>query len=80
MACKHTIQTPVDEDGCCVSCGEDLNVIVFEQHCGKCPIIAANTDSEMQQSLLDLRAENEKLKVDIIALQTDLEMSRMKLD
>jgi len=25
--CKHTIGTSVDEDGCCFSCGEDLNYI-----------------------------------------------------
>jgi len=25
--CKHTIGTSVDEDGCCSSCGEDINHI-----------------------------------------------------
>jgi len=25
--CKHTISTSVDEDGCCSSCGEDINHI-----------------------------------------------------
>ena len=30
--CKHTIDTSVDYDGCCVSCGEDLNYLV----CPKC--------------------------------------------
>lgn len=28
--CKHTIGTGVDEDGCCVSCGEDLNYIAVQ--------------------------------------------------
>jgi len=32
MSCPHTIGTAVDEDGCCVSCGADLNHLV----CPKC--------------------------------------------
>ena len=27
--CEHTIGTGVDEDGCCSSCGEDLNHIAI---------------------------------------------------
>ena len=31
MSCKHTIDTAVDEDGCCVSCGADLNPIAMAE-------------------------------------------------
>ena len=31
MSCKHTIGTAVDEDGCCVSCGADLNPIAMAE-------------------------------------------------
>ena len=27
--CRHTIGTAVDEDGCCVSCGQDINFIAI---------------------------------------------------
>ena len=27
--CRHTIGTSVDEDGCCISCGADLNSIAM---------------------------------------------------
>ncbi len=29
--CIHSIGTSVDEDGCCTSCGEDLNYIAEQQ-------------------------------------------------
>lgn len=29
--CVHTINTAVDREGCCVSCGEDLNYIAIQQ-------------------------------------------------
>ena len=41
MTCKHTISTSVDEDGCCSSCGKDLNPLV-EKHCVGCPVLAEN--------------------------------------
>ena len=31
MSCKHTIGTAVDEDGCCISCGADLNHIAIAE-------------------------------------------------
>ena len=29
MSCRHEITSPVDEDGCCISCGEDLNSLAM---------------------------------------------------
>jgi uncharacterized small protein (DUF1192 family) len=31
IGCNHTIDSAVDEDGCCISCGEDLNYIAGQQ-------------------------------------------------
>jgi len=53
MTCKHTISTAVDEDGCCSSCGKDLNPL-FEKHCGGCPIVAEN--AKLRTALTDLYA------------------------
>ena len=42
MSCKtHTINSSVDEDGLCVSCGKDLSPR-FEKHCGGCLVMAEN--------------------------------------
>jgi len=31
MSCKHTIGTAVDWNGCCISCGADLNPIAIAE-------------------------------------------------
>ena len=55
MTCKHTIFTAVDEDGCCSSCGKDLNPL-FEKHCGGCPVLAENAKlMEEVQHLQDMQ-------------------------
>ena len=46
--CRHDINTPVDEEGCCVSCGQDVNFIAINE--------------KLRAKNKKLRVKNKKLK------------------
>ncbi len=73
MTCKtHTIATSVDEEGCCSSCGEDLNPIM-DIDCTQCPYRSCMNGCRSQYAKnKQLEAENVKLKGDRTRLRLDL--------
>ena len=58
MTCKHDITTAVDEDGCCASCGVDLNYLA--------------TISSLTDELLKAKGEIGTIKFRCAELQTVL--------
>jgi len=61
MSCKHTIGTAVDEDGLCISCGEDLNHIAMAAEASL--LLDVQQDCiKLQLEVTRLTAKNAKMK------------------
>lgn len=57
--CVHTIATAVDTEGCCTSCGEDLNYLALMQM----KLDSTNHDyTELLKERADYVAENARLR------------------
>lgn len=61
--CNHTIDSAVDEDGCCISCGEDLNFIAGQQE-------------EIDRLTAELKTKDERIKELTDAVREALSISK----